>query len=425
MTSSTRTEAILERFEEGRARFPGSSEARAGALAAFAETGFPTLRDEAWKYTSLERLARTDFDPFADPVEIDLPELEPFLLPGAHRVTVVNGHADVSDVGALPDGASVEPLSTAVGEAAGFGPGGASETPLAALNAAFTRDGIVLRVDDGVALERPVQVLHVACGAGPAIALHTRNVVCVGAGARVTVVETFVGFGSARSWTNAVTELRLARGARAVHVKLQAEAPPAYHTALVAARLAADSACSSTVLGTGAALSRNDARIVLEGAGAACDLRGGLLLRGRQHGDNTVRVAHRAERATSGQVFRNVLDDRARAVFQGGVEVCAGAAGTESAQSGRSLLLSPGTRADSKPELRILADDVKCTHGATVGELDRDALFYLASRGVPPDRARALLVRAFVAEALEGAPEGAVRNHLEGAVSRWMEGFAP
>ncbi len=425
MIPGAQTEAILGHFERGRARLPGPADARARALAAFAETGFPTLRDEAWRYTSLDRLARTDFDPFADSAGIDLPALGPFLLPGAHRVTVVNGQADVSDAGAMPDGVTVEPLSTAVAESGRLRPAAAPETPLAALNAAFMRDGIVLRVGDGVALERPVQVLHVACGTGPAIALHPRSVVSVGAGGRVTVVETFVGSGPAPSWTNAVTELRLARGARAVHVKLQAEAPAAFHTALVEASLDADATCSATVLGTGAALSRNEARVVLAGAGAACDLRGGLLLRGRQHGDNTVRVAHRAERATSGQVFRNVLDDRARAVFQGGVDVCAGAAGTESAQSGRSLLLSPGTRADSKPELRILADDVRCAHGATVGELDRDALFYLASRGVPPDRARAFLVRAFVAEALEGAPEGVVRDHLEAAVSRWMEGFAP
>lgn len=428
MAQAAQAEALCAHFEKARAHLPGPAlgTLRESALQAFVRAGFPTRRDEAWKYTSLDRLARTDFNPLAAAAEVDTSPWRDFLLADAHRILVVNGrfHAAGSAIGRLPEGVSLAPLSAAVEDPNGVRPGAVGDAPLAALNTAFMREGLVLRLDDGAALERPVQVMHVASGTGPDIALHSRSVVVAGEASRATLVETFVGSGSARSWTNAVTEIRLGRGARLSHVKLQAEDPGAYHTALTEVRLMGDAAYSAAALATGAALSRNETKVAIEEPGAACDVRGGVLLRGRQHGDNTTEIDHRAGHAASDQVFRNVLDDRARSVFQGGVAVSPGAVGTNSRQSNRNLLLSRGARADSKPELRILADDVRCAHGATVGELDRNAMFYLVSRGVPPGEARNLLIRAFVAEIVDGAPEGGARDHLQRAVALWMEGAA-
>ena len=428
MAHGAQTEALCAHFEKARERLPGSAlgTLRERALRDFVRSGFPTRRDEAWKYTSLDRLVRTDFDPLAAAAEVDMSPWRDFLVADAHRIVIVNGRFDAvaSCVDGLPEGVGLVPLSAAVEDPDGLRPGAVDGAPLAALNTAFMREGLVLRLGNGVALERPVQVMHVACGTGPDIALHSRSVVVAGKASRATLVETFVGSGSARSWTNSVTEIRIGCGAHLSHVKLQAEAPGAYHTALTEARLERDASYSAAALATGARLSRNEIKVALEDAGAVCDIRGGVLLRGRQHGDNTTEIDHRAGHAESNQIFRNVLDDRARSVFQGGVVVGAGAAGTNSQQSNRNLLLSRGARADSKPELRILADDVKCAHGATVGELDRNTMFYLVSRGVPPHEARNLLIRAFVAEVVEGAPEGGAQDHLQRAVVQWMAGGA-
>ena len=428
MAHGAQTEALCAHFEKARGCLPGPAlgTLRESALQAFVRSGFPTRRDEAWKYTSLDRLARTDFDPLAAAVEVDTSPWRGFFVADAHRIVIVNGRFDTaaSHIGGLPEGVRLAPLSAAVEDPDGLQPGTVDGAPLAALNTAFMREGLVLQLEDGAVLERPVQVMHVACGTGPDIALHSRSVVVAGEASRATVVETFVGSGSARSWTNSVTEIRVGREARLSHVKLQAEAPGAYHTALTETRLDRDAAYSAAVLATGAALSRNEIKVALDDAGASCDIRGGVLLRGRQHGDNTTEIDHRAGHADSNQIFRNVLDDRARSVFQGGVAVGAGAIGTNSQQSNRNLLLSRGARADSKPELRILADDVKCAHGATVGELDPNAMFYLVSRGVPPGEARNLLIHAFVAEVVEGAPEGSARDHLKQSVAQGMGGAA-
>ena len=413
---------MLERFERRSSELPGAglSGRRSRALEAFANRGFPTPRMESWKYTNLDRLARADFDPIPAAAAGSIPEER--CLDGAFRIAIVDGRFDpeLSSLGDPPAGVLLAPLSASIDDVEDELSPHEDGASLVALNTAFMRDGLVLKLSRGAALERPVQVLHVTGRGG--ISTHPRTLVVAEAESRATVVETFVGSCSESYWTNAVTELRIAAGARVSHVKLQAEAASAYHTALTRVGLGRDSGYDSTALGVGAALSRNETRVAFDGTGGECNLRGSLLLRGRQHGDNTTEVVHRVPHTSSRQVFCNALDDAARAVFQGGVVVRKEAQKTDSSQSSRSLLLSPGTRADAKPELRIFADDVKCAHGATVGDLDRNALFYLQSRGIAPAEARALLIEAFVAEVVEGAPEGAARDHLAGAVSAWMKG---
>ena len=427
MTANDNTAPLVESFERGGADLPGGwlSPVRGAAIRDFAEAGFPTPRTESWKYTNLGRLTRKDFDPLADVPAVDAAAWTDLFVDGCDRIVVVNGRYDAANsvVGALPDGVVLAPLSEAVEGAADFLThiAQSEDAPLVALNTAFMRDGLVLRVPRGTVLERPVQIVHIVDGGGTALSVHPRTLVVAEEGAEATVIETFAGSGEAGYWTNAVTEIRVGANARIRHVKRQSEALTGFHTAVTQARLDRDARYGVSALATGATLSRNEIRVSFEGEGAECEMSGAALLRGRQHADTTTLADHRVPHTDCRQVFRNVADGHARVVFQGGVTVRQDAQKTDSSQSSRSLLLAAGAQADAKPELRIFADDVKCAHGATVGDLDRAALFYLESRGVPPAEARALLIRAFVGEVLETVPEGAVRDHLDGAIAAWMD----
>jgi Fe-S cluster assembly protein SufD len=430
MSQNDNTSRIVENFEQAKGGLPGNwlADARAGAIHRFAEDGFPTPRTEAWKYTNLNRLARAEFDPLADIAAPDTGIWSDMFIEGCDRVVTVNGRfdADASSIGDLPAGVTVSPLSAAVEE---IDPGLENQlahiaptegAPLVALNTAFMRDGLVLRIAPGVALARPVQVIHIVDSGATAIAVHPRTLVIAGDNSAATVIETFVGAAGASYWTNAVSEILVGRNASVTHIKRQSESAAAYHTALTQVRLDRDARFTSVALAVGALLSRNEVKVAFEGEGAECALAGGALLRGRQHADSTTEADHGVPHTNSKQVFRNVLDDNSRSVFQGGVIVRPDAQKTDSSQSNRNLLLSAGAQADSKPELQIFADDVKCAHGATVGDLDRTAMFYLESRGIPPHQAKALLIEAFVGEIMDDAPEGPVRDHIGNAVSAWM-----
>lgn len=430
MTSNENTAQIVDSFEQAKDSLPGNwlADAREGAIHSFAAAGFPTQRIETWKYTNLNRLARGAFDPLA---EIAAPAIDPWanlFIEGCDRIVIVHGRVDdsVSTIGSLPDGVAVLALSDAVEEIdpelekelAKIAPDDGA--PLVALNTAFMRDGLVLRLAAGTVLDRPVQVVHIVDSGDTALALHPRTLVVAGDNSDATVIETFAGADGTGYWTNAVTEIRVGKNARVRHLKRQSESVAAYHTALTQVRLDKDARFSSVALAVGAILSRNELKVAFEGEGAECRLAGGALLRGRQHADSTTEADHRVPHTNSDQVFRNVLDDNAHSVFQGGVIVRQDAQKTDSSQSNRNLLLSSGAQADTKPELQIFADDVKCAHGATVGDLDKTAMFYLESRGIPPVQAKALLIKAFIGEVLEELDEGVVRDHIESAITDWM-----
>ncbi len=422
-------ETFVESFERARNALPGSklSEMRGSAIAAFARDGFPTPRLESWKYTNLNRLSRAAFDPLADVASVEASAWADLRIAGADVIVIANGRYDAaaSSVGSLPAGTVLSPLSEAIdGVEAEFREAeeGAAGS-LVALNTAFMRDGLVLRLPKGAVLARPVQILHVVDGGAKSLSVHPRTLIVTGENSEATVIETFAGAGEAAYWTNAVTEIRVGANAGIRHYKRQSEAVSAFHTAVSRVRLDRDARYEAVALATGAALSRNELRVSFEGSGADAELRGGALLRGRQHADNTTEADHRVPHTSSRQVFRNVLDGRSRSVFQGGVIVEKDAQKTDSSQSNRNLLLSAGAQADTKPELRIFADDVKCAHGATVGDLDRTALFYLNSRGIPPDEAKALLIGAFVGEIAETIADEAVKAHFDAAIAGWMTGL--
>lgn len=383
---------------------------REAALARFQAAGLPTPQQEAWKYTNLAPLKRFDLARAEPPPALDA---APALLADArHRLVFVNGalRLELSRLGA--------PLSTFAedGEAALGGLADPDLSPLVALNEGLARDGYVLRLPAGAVVEEPIEIVHVVTGG----AAHLRNAIALGRGARATIVERHVGLGDGESVSNLVTEIDLGPESSLRIWKLQEEAAGAYHLAFTAARLAAGASYESAGLTLGARLSRNETHVKLDGRGASCRLDGAYALRGQQHCDNTTVVTHAAPGCQSRQTFKGALDERARGVFQGKVWVAPEAQKTDGHQLSQALLLSDKAEIDAKPELHIYADDVKCSHGATAGELDADALFYLRSRGTPEPEARALLIEAFLNDAVDGVSHDGLREAFRSRIASWI-----
>jgi Fe-S cluster assembly protein SufD len=395
---------------------------RQDAMDRFQAEGFPTLRTEAWKYTNLERVTREVFTPAEDVVRIPPDLIAPYKIEG-HLLVFVDGHflSGLSELALLPEGSALVSL----GRAIEFAPElldhrlGHRESALAALNLALARDGAVLVLPKGVVLDKPVHVIHVSTGRAHA-AHHLRHVIALGENAAATVVETHIGAGAGATWTNVVTEANLARGARLNHCTWVEETEAAFHTGRLALGLDRDAAVEAFVGASGAGMVRNEVVANLAGEGGEARIDGISLGRGRVHIDDWTEVVHAAAHTKSRQTFKSVLDDRSHAAFQGRVVVKEGAQKVDAHQINRNLLLSAGARADSKPELEILADDVKCSHGATVGDLDRNSMFYLRSRGIPQAEARALLIEAFATELIEGVGSAPVREWLKARLDVWL-----
>lgn len=397
---------------------------REAGIGRFAAAGIPGPRVEEWKFTNLTPLARAEL---SEPAEAPAPgpgDLAPALIEGARRLVFVDGRfaPALSETGE-EEGVAAGSVAAALAEEPDSlrplleAAEGGDAAPLADLNTAFLADGAVVRAAPGARAARPIQIVYVTTGAAASLT-HPRTLVLAGAGAALSLVEAYAGLGPAGYWTNAVTELRAEPGARLRWVRLQEEGEGAWHTGLARVHLAREAAFDGLVVSTGAALARNEVRVALDGEGADCTLNAVTLPRGRQHADVTTLMDHRVPRGTSRQSFRSVVDDAGHAVHQGRVVVAEGAAKTDARQMSRSLLLSPEAEADAKPELRIFADDVQCSHGATVSDLDADQLFYLTSRGIGREAARALLIEAFVAEIFDAVGDEAVKAHLRAGLAR-------
>jgi Fe-S cluster assembly protein SufD len=281
--------------------------------------------------------------------------------------------------------------------------------PFAALNAAFFADGFVLEIAPGITLDRPVEIVHLSSGES-AGSLHTRSLVTLGEGSRVCLVESFFGLGS--YWRNDVVELRLGAGAELERVTLVEESGDALHLDEVLATLGSASRLSSFILLLGGRTVRHEATVRSEGEGSHCDLNGAFLVSGRQEANILTTVDHAAPGGETREVFKGVAAGRAHGAFQGRITVRPGAQKVDAHQLSRNLVLGPRAAIDTKPELEIYADDVKCSHGATVGDLDEAALFYLRARGIPGEEARRMLITAFVEEAVELVDLLPLREHL-------------
>jgi Fe-S cluster assembly protein SufD len=282
------------------------------------------------------------------------------------------------------------------------------------------QDGAVVHLGRGAVID-PVQLLFLTLPGAEPVAAHLRNLLLAEAGSSATVVETYAGLGHGVYWTNAVTQVAVAPNAVLRHYKLQAEDESAFHVAETSVRLERDAAYRAFVLSLGAQLARNELDVALGGEHGEAHLAGATLASGSQHLDTMLRVEHATMHGTSSQDFKSVVDGRAHAVFQGRIRVAPDAQKTDARQLNRNLLLSGTAAADTKPELEILADDVKCGHGATVGDLDKDALFYLRARGLSEANARALLVDAFVAELIDGIEGDAAQLYFRRAFAGWIK----
>ncbi len=410
IATTSGADAFLARYRGLRDRLPGEVSVRDAAAASFAASGLPSVRDEAWKYTSMRGLAES---PFEEPLTAvgTAPDAAPTL--DAPRIVLIDGRYQ-PDLSSPPETVTFETFA----DRPVFGRTPDATLPMVALNTMMADDGVSLSVAEGVDAGTIV-LLSIGIDNHRPVAFHPRHRLTLAAGATLTLVEVARGQGTYLH--NAVTEINVAEGAKLVHIRLQEESPAAFHVQTGFAEIAERGIYDTFVLNLGARLARTEIHARLHGPNAAVHLNGAQLLGDQQHGDITTIVKHDAPSCASRQTIKNVLTDRARGVFQGRIEVARVAQKTDGYQMNQALLLSPYAEIDSKPQLEIYADDVKCSHGATVGELDADQLFYLRARGIPDAEARALLVRAFLNEAMDPIEHEGARHLLEAAIEAWWE----
>lgn len=393
---------------------------RRAAIGQFAALGFPTTKNEDWHFTSVAAIAEREFTFVAGQTgDVAAADLAPFEFgAGWHTIVFVNGrHApELSDRSGLDQGVRVLPLADAPPELTrqiGTIVTDADQHAFTALNTAFMPDGVVIHVPKDAHVSRPIHALFVTDANGAKTVMHPRNLVVVERGARATVMESYVALGDSAYFTNAVTEVSVADGATLEHFKIQREGRRAFHVGTIEARQGRDSHYFSFSFATGGSLSRTNIYTTLAGAGCGSTLNGLYMLDNEQHCDHQTRIEHVAPNCFSREVYKGVLDGRSHGVFNGKVYVHPEAQKTDGKQTNNTLLLSPTAQVDTKPQLEIFADDVKCTHGATVGKLDEIALFYMKSRGMDAEAARRLLIYAFAADVLQTIEQADVRVALE------------
>lgn len=418
-------------WQEMKGRLPGPALLREAAFERFAAAGLPHRRVEEWKYTDLRALMR-DAKPLAGAPDAaatararsagaSLASIE------ARRVVLVDGAfvPELSDLAGLEAGLTIGSLAQALASgdelvAAQIGTVVPSDDVALALNTAFMGDGVVIRIEPGVALARPVALVFFNSGARPA-AVFTRSLVLIGDGARAMLVESHEGASEADDQVNTALELKVGDDAHVDHVKITGNGAGALHVATLMAAIGARARFNEFLFTCGAAVVRNQLFVRFEGEGTVAGLRGANLLKDRQHADTTVVADHVAGACTSRELFKSVLDGESRGVFQGRITVRQKAQQTDAKMATHALLLSETAEADSKPELEIYADDVQCGHGATAGALDNDLLFYLKSRGLAAKEAEALLIQAFIGEAVEGIEHAGLRDALMEQVAAWLK----
>lgn len=400
---------------------------RLAAIARFDQIGFPTSRNEDWRFTSVAELLKVPFSPAPALEEgaVSEDDLEPFTFGEAARLVFVNGRF-VKSLSRLPPlGPGV--LFGSVAEALLDDPGALTphlgrvaeykDQPFTALNTAFFRDGAALVIPDGIAIEPPIHVVHVALpGAGPWVS-YPRNLIVLGRGSRASVVESWVGLpregNPEPTFTDAVTEVVLAAEAVFDHVRLQREDRRAFHFSNLAVAVATAARFTTHLVSLGGSWVRNESRVRFSGEDAEATVNGLYFGHGTQHVDNHTVIDHALPHCASHELYKGILDGRAKGVFNGKIFVRQDAQKTDAKQTNQTLLLSDDAVINTKPQLEIFADDVKCTHGATVGNLNEEALFYLRSRGLDRTEARALLTYAFANDIISRIALAEVRERLE------------
>jgi Fe-S cluster assembly protein SufD len=428
--------ALAHAYVQARPLLPGGAaiaEQRAVAFDLFAKEGLPHRRVEDWKYTDLRALMR-EAKPLASPPDAaaiaraknagqTLGDVE------CRRLVFVDGAfvAELSDTATLETGLSVDSLAAALADndaalATHLGKLAPSSDVAVALNTALMGDGAVIRIGAGSTIERPLHLIFVA-SEKPA-ASFVRSLVIVENGARVMLIESHEGPPGTDYQVNAALELFVGDEAHVDHIKIVSEGAEALHVSTLAAAIGAKARFNAFTFTTGGAVVRNQIFLKFDGEDTVANIRGATLINGRQHADTTLVANHIARGCQSREVFKSVLDGEAHGVFQGRIIVRPGAQQTDAKMMTRALLLSERAEADNKPELEIFADDVQCGHGATVGALDEELKFYLMARGIPAAEAEALLIQAFLGEAIEGIEHAGLREALMDQVAAWLKARA-
>ena len=380
---------------------------REAAFRRFQELGFPTTHNEEWRFTNVAPIARTTFAAGRKGI------VQPKLAKGPIQLVFANGHL-LTRPESLPKGLEAggfadEPAAVAqhLGKYASF-----DENAFVALNTAMTQDGALIRVARGAVIAEPIEIFYLTAASQEPAATHPRALILVGPNAQCTIVERYRGTGEGVYFTNAVTEIVVGESAVVDHYKVQQETLSAYHVATLQVSIGRSAVFSSTSISLGGALVRNDANAVLS-AGSEGTLNGLYIVNGTQHVDNHTIIDHTQPHANSHEMYKGILDGKSHAVFNGKIFVRKDAQKTDSKQTNKNLVLSDDAVVDTKPELQILADDVRCTHGATIGQLDAEALFYLQSRGIGKSEARSLLTFAFAQDVVDRIKVQSLRDSLE------------
>jgi Fe-S cluster assembly protein SufD len=424
----------FERFAEQAKQPAWVFPLRKAGIARFAELGFPTLQQEDWRFTNVAPIAKRPFKPVFQASLDSLPReaIAKFTFGrlAASRLVFVNGHyvPELSaSNGPQPQGVLVGSLAAALAgdsrlikEHLARYPQG-EDNPFAALNAAFFQDGGLVYVPAGKRLEAPVHLLFISTAKEPGATSHPRNLIIAEKASQVTVLESYVSTFEGSCFTNAVTELILGNGAVVEHAKFQDESRSAFHVAAIHAHLGRSCNFISHSIATGARLSRNTIRAALAGEGIECILNGLYLTRGDQLADHHMVVEHARPHCNSHEYYNGILDGRSKGVFHGRILVQRAAQKTDAKQTNKNLLLSEDATVDTKPQLEIYADDVKCTHGATVGQLNEESVFYLRARGIGAETARRMLIHAFAGEIIERIRHAPAREELNQLVWERLE----
>ncbi|HEX7174466.1 MAG TPA: Fe-S cluster assembly protein SufD [Pyrinomonadaceae bacterium] len=424
--------SYVDAFRESRRLAGGSlprwfDNLRGGSIERFEEVGFPTTDEEDWKYTNVAPIARRVFHPASGQAEaaFDSSLIGPYAYQESKgsRVVFVDGiyRADLSSLEGLPAGVEVSQLTDALeGEHSEVVRKhlevAAAADSFAALNTALFDAGLLLRIGRGVVVESPIQLLFLAASEREDTAAFPRVLIVSEPQSSATVIETYDAVGDQVYFTDSVVEARVGDGARLVHYRVQREGERAFHVASTRAELGRAAHYDLTTITLGAQLSRHNVEVSLDNEGAECWVDGLYLVGTGQHTDTHSLIDHRVPRCVSHQNYKGILDGRSRAVFNGRVYVHPDAQQTDAFQSNKNLLLSNEARVDTKPQLEIFADDVKCAHGATVGQLAEEELFYLVSRGLRPALARNLLTYGFAEEIVEKIKIGSIKRQLDEAI---------
>ena len=399
---------------------------RSDALKQFTSEGFPSLRNEHWKYTDVRRIANKDFSVESNLKQATREQYDDARIKqlDCYELVFANGvlQNDLSQLNSLPDDVVITDLKSAILQYPELLENNINissddrTTAFSSLNSAFLNQGSFIHIPDNTVIEKPINLLYLSGNATELISSQPRNIIVFGNNAEATIIESYIGVDESTYFTNSVTELKLAKNSHCQHYKIQQESHSAFHIGSLKVLQRKDSSLNSHSISLGAALVRNDIHSQLVEPGSKINMNGLYVAGGKQHVDNHTLVEHLVPHTHSNQVYRGVINDHGRGVFNGKVIVHKDAQKTEAYQSNANLLLSDAAEVDTKPELEIYADDVKCSHGATVGQLDHNMLFYLRSRAIDEETAKSLLTFAFAEEVIKEITLKPIRSRLEQTV---------